>query len=230
MKTLGLIGGITWHSTAIYYQTINQWVNEKLGEHHAAQLILYSVNFNDFKKHQTHHDWHRMEEMLGGIAIKLECAGAEAIMLCSNTPHIVAPQIQQRIKIPFIHIAEVTAREIAKHGIKKIGLLGTKITMENSFFIEHLEAMGIETILPTPSEREWIHQSILQELSRGIFNQPTKTEYIKIINHLFAKGAEGIILGCTEIGMLIHSTECKPPLFDTTLIHAKAGVDFALSI
>lgn len=229
MKTVGLIGGTSWVSTIDYYKYINQMVNEKLGGVSSAKLFLYSLDMEVLLKFGSTNDWKGLANFLSAIAKKLETAGAEAIIICANTPHIVADVIQQNIKIPIIHIAEETAKEIVKHQIKTVALLGTKITMEQNFFKKRLLKYGIESIVPEEADREFIHTSIFAELGKGIFSSETKKKYLDIISKLQSSGAEGVILGCTEIPMLIKQEDCAINFFDTTLIHAKAAVEFALA-
>jgi len=228
MKTLGLIGGLSWFSTSVYYRTINQLTNERLGGSHSAKLLLYSVDFNEFKILQEKDDWEQIEIMISGIAKRLEDAGADCIVMCTNTPHLVADVIQQKINIPLLHVAEETAKEIVRRKVSKTGLLGTKFTMENSFFTDRLSKFGIDTVIPEPEDRDFIHASIFNELTKGIFKQETKTRYLDIIEKLNRVGAEGIIFGCTEISLLINQGDCHSIVFDTAAIHAKAAVDFAL--
>jgi len=229
MKTLGIIGGLSWFSTSVYYRTINQLTNQQLGGSHSARLLLYSVDFNDFKTLQEKNDWDKIEQMLTDIALRLQNAGADCIVMATNTPHLVADTLRQKIKIPLLHIAEETAKEIVKQKINKVGLLGTKFTMENSFFKDRLAKFGIETIVPDNSDRDFIHDSIFNELTRGIFKDETKKIYIDIIEKLKTEGANGVIFGCTEISLLIKQDDSSITVFDTTAIHSKAAVDFALS-
>ena len=229
MKTLGIIGGLSWFSTSVYYRTINQLTNQQLGGSHSARLLLYSVDFNDFKTLQEKNDWDKIEQMLTDIALRLQNAGADCIVMATNTPHLVADTLRQKIKIPLLHIAEETAKEIVKQKINKVGLLGTKFTMENSFFKDRLAKFGIETIVPDNSDRDFIHDSIFNELTRGIFKDETKKIYIDIIEKLKTGGANGVIFGCTEISLLIKQEDSSITVFDTTAIHSKAAVDFALS-
>jgi len=177
MKTLGLIGGISWFSTSIYYKTINQLTNERLGAAHSAKLFLYSVDFNDFKTLQEKSDWKQIESMLCDSAQRLENAGADCILICSNTPHLVADAVREKIKIPLLHIAEETAKEISRQKINKVGLLGTKFTMENSFFKDRLSNAGIESLIPDSADRDFIHTSILGELTKGVFKDETRKKY-----------------------------------------------------
>lgn len=229
MKTLGIIGGLSWFSTTIYYRNINQIVGRRLGGSHSAQLLLYSIDFNDFKILQEKNDWSKIEQMFTEVAFKLQNAGADCIVMATNTPHLIADAVREKLKIPLLHIAEETGKEIEKHGIKKVGLLGTKFTMEHSFFKDRLSNFGIETIIPDNADRDFIHASIFNELTNGIFNEETKRRYAEIIDKLKAREAEGVVFGCTEISLLIKPEESSLPAFDTAEIHAKAAVDFALS-
>ena len=224
MKTLGLIGGTSWVSTVDYYRYINQLTNEKLGGLNFAQILLYSVSFNDVKTLADASDWKNLGKLLSDIAQNLESAGAEAIVLCANTTHIVADAIEKQIKIPLIHITDSTAEEILRHNIKKVALLGTKFTMDNDFYRERLLRYHIEMIIPSDEERDFIHDSIFSELGKGIFTSETKQQYLEIIENLQSRGAEGVIFGCTEIPMLIKPEDCHIPSFDTTFIHAKDAV------
>jgi aspartate racemase len=228
MKTLGLIG-ITWISTSVYFKTINRLVNERLGGAHSAKILLYSVDFNEFKSLLEKNDWEQIEETLLGIARRLEKAGADCLVMCSNTPHLAAGKIRRNIRIPLLHIAEETAKAVVRQKANKVGLLGTKFTMENSFFKERLSAFGLETLIPDGEDRDFIHASILSELTNGIFKAETKNRYLEIIEKLRGMGAGGVILGCTEMPLLIEQTDCRVTIFDTTAIHSEAAVDFALS-
>jgi aspartate racemase len=229
MKTLGLIGGLSWYSTSVYYRTINQLTNERLGSSHSAKLILFSIDFEEFRILQNTGDWEQVERMLSSLAIRLEDSGADCIVMCTNTPHLVADTIRQKIKIPLLHIAEETAKEIVKQNINKVGLLGTKFTMENSFFKDRLSQFGIESIVPDDFDKDYIHDSIFNELTRGLFKENTKNKYLDIIDKLKKDGAKGVVFGCTEFSILINPADCSIPIFDTTSIHSKAAVDFALS-
>jgi aspartate racemase len=229
MKTLGLIGGLSWYSTSVYYKTINQLTNQRLGSSHSSKLILFSVDFEEFRLLQNAGNWGAVEKMLSDIAIKLENGGADCIVMCTNTPHLVADTIRKKIKIPLLHIAEETAKEIISQKINKVGLLGTRFTMENSFFKDRLSQFGIDTIVPADADKDYIHASIFNELTRGLFKDDTKNYYLEIIDKLKSDGAKGVVFGCTEFSILIHSTDCSIPIFDTTAIHSKAAADFALS-
>lgn len=229
MKTLGLIGGTTWVSTVDYYKYINKLTTEKLGGLNSAKILLYSVRFSDVKSLADASDWESLGKLMSGIAQNLEKGGAEAIVLCANTMHIVADKVQEKTNIPLIHIADATAKAILAQNLKKVALLGTKFTMENDFYKNRLADFGIETIIPNDEERDFIHWSIFEELGKDIFTENTKQKYLEIIDKLNERGAEGVILGCTEIPMLVKPEECPIPSFDTTILHAKAAVEFALS-
>jgi aspartate racemase len=228
MKTIGIIGGLSWYSTSVYYSTINQLTNQQLGGSHSARILLYSVNFVDFKTLQEKDDWNGIGRMLSDFARRLQTAGADCILIASNTPHLVADTVRHNIQIPLLHIAEETAKVITRQNIAKVGLLGTKFTMENDFFKNPLATLGIQTIIPEIVDRESIHNAIFNELTKGIFNDGTKRKFLQIIEKLKMEGAEGIIFGCTEIALLIKPVECSIPVFDTTLIHSNAAVKFAL--
>jgi len=229
MKTLGLIGGLSWYSTSVYYRTINQLTNERLGSSHSAKLILFSVDFEEFRLLQNVGDWSSVEKMLSGIALKLQDVGADCIVMCTNTPHLVADTIRKKIKIPLLHIAEETAKEINRQNINRVALLGTKFTMENSFFKERLLQFGIDSIVPDDPDKEFIHSTIFNELTRGIFKDETKINFLEIIEKLRLAGADGVIFGCTEFSILINSSDCNIPIFYTAFIHSKAATEFALT-
>lgn len=226
MKTLGLIGGISWHSTIEYYRLLNQKVGAKLGGLHSAKLLLYSVDFQEVIP--TDDGWPRISALFCEIAERLERAGAEGLILCANTAHRVADDVQKKIGIPLIHIAEATGRAIASQKLSTVALLGTRFTMEQTFFRERLSRMRIEALIPDESDRNFIHETIFGELTHGVIKPETKSAYLKIIDKLVERGARGIILGCTEIPLLIKPADSSLPLFDTTEIHASAAVDFML--
>jgi aspartate racemase len=228
MKTLGLIGGTTWLSTVDYYRTINQLVNARRGGHASARLILYSVDFEEFKPPADPAGWAKIGAAFATIAKKLEAAGAEGLVLCANTPHLLADVIQSGLGIPLLHIAEITARAIAEKKLTRVGLLGTRFTMEQDFFKERLARAGIEALVPDDTDRTFVHDSIFGELGKGVFSPETKARYLAIIDRLVARGAQGVILGCTEIPLLVKPEDCTVPTFDTTTLHATAAVDFAL--
>ena len=229
MKTLGMIGGSSWVSTVDYYTYINKMVNDKLGGIASAKILMYSMNMEDLFRFASVKNWDGLAYFLSEIAKKLEGQGAEALVICANTPHIVADAIQKNIGIPLINIAEETAKEIARQKISKAILLGTMITMEQDFFKQRLLKYGIQTVIPEQEDREFIHGSIFSELGKWIILPATKKRYQEIIEGLTTTGKEGVILGCTELPMLIKQEDCPIATFDTTLIHAKAAVEFMMS-
>ena len=228
MKTIGLIGGLTWLSTLDYYRLLNQKVNEQLGGVEAAKIILYSVNFAEIKVLTEAGDWESISTMITDVAKKLQQAGADCILICANTMHKIADEVQAAITIPVIHIAEHTADDIASKKIKKVALLGTKYTMQLDFYTNKLSAKDITTIIPNEDDIAYINNAIYTEMSKGLFLDATKERFIQIIHQLQEQGAEAIILGCTEIPILVKQTDVTIPLFDTTLIHVNAAVKFAL--
>ncbi|RYJ37011.1 Aspartate racemase [Flavobacterium anhuiense] len=230
MKKIGLIGGISWVSTSDYYTLINKGINEKLGGLNFSECLIYSFNYADIKKNNDANDWDSTFSMLLKAAEVLKSGGAEAILLCANTMHLIADRLQNAIDIPLIHIAEETAIEIEKKQLKKVGLLGTKFTMELDFFKDKLADKGIETIIPVSEEvKDFIHYTIFEELGRGLATEETKKRYLEIANELIKNGAEGIILGCTEIPLVIKEGDLNVPIFDTTLIHTQAAINFQLT-
>jgi len=229
MKILGLVGGTSWVSTVDYYRLINEGINKELGGLEFAECMIYSMNYGQLKRNLDADDWDAILSMLSNAAIKLENSGAKAILLCGNTTHLVADRLQAILGIPLIHIATATAEAIAKKELKKVALLGTRFTMERDFYRDKLMERNIEVIIPDDEDRVFIHHTIFEELGRGQFKPETKQRYIDIISKLAEQGAEGIILGCTEIPMLLNSGDVDIPLFDTTAIHSKAAVEFALS-
>jgi len=230
MKKLGLIGGISWVSTIDYYRLINEGINEKLGGLNFAECIIYSFNYAEIKKNNDSNDWDNSLQILSAAGRHLKNAGAAAIVLCANTMHLIADKLEEEIELPVIHIATATADEIKKTKIKKVGLLGTKFTMEYDFFTAKLTAQNIETIIPANEDRDFIHGTIFNELGAGILLPDTKERYLNIINKLIDAGAEGIVLGCTEIPLLIKPEDITAPLFNTTEIHSAAAVKFALGL
>jgi len=229
MKLLGLIGGISWISTVEYYRLINEAVNEQLGGLNFSNCMIYSFNYEDIKRNNDAGDWDKTLQMIADVALSLQSAGAGAIVLCANTMHYIADALAQKINIPIIHIAEETAHVIKRLEIKKVALLGTKFTMEYSFFRDKLKEQGIEAIIPNDKERDFMHYTIFEELGRGVILEQTKHRYLEIINSLIEQGAEGVILGCTEIPLLIKQSDITVPAFDTTAIHAAAAVRFSLA-
>lgn len=228
MKILGLIGGTSWVSTIDYYRLINEGINEILGDLNFAECIIHSFNYADIKQNNDADDWDETLRMMTSAGQNLKNSGAKAIVLCANTMHKIADELAQNIQIPVIHIAAATGDAIKNEGIKKVGLLGTKFTMEQAFFRDKLIERGIEVEIPDADERDFIHYTIFEEFGRNVFKPETKAFYLKVIHKLIAQGAEGIILGCTEIPLLICSDDIAIPLFDTLQIHAKAAVEFAL--
>jgi len=229
MKKLGLLGGISWVSTIDYYKYINEGINEKLGDLNYAECIIYSVNFQEVHNNNNADDWDANFKLFSVACENLKKSGAEVIVLCANTAHLIADRIQQAVQLPLINIATATATTINKQGLKKVGLLGTKFTMERDFFKEKLAEKGIEALVPEKEDRDYIVKTLDKELHKGIILEETKKGYLAIIDRLIKVGAEGIILGCTEIPLLIKPEEISVPAFDTTSIHAQAAVEFALS-
>ncbi|UPM55589.1 aspartate/glutamate racemase family protein [Gottfriedia acidiceleris] len=231
MKTIGLIGGMSWESSLLYYQIMNERVKEKLGGHHSAKSLLYSVDFQEIKTLQFEDRWDELTKSMIDIAKKLEKSGADCLVICTNTMHKMAKEVEDSVKIPLLHIADATAKEIVNNGIKKVALLGTAFTMEHDFYKGRLiEQFCLDVIVPNEAERKLIHNIIYEELCLGIVKEESKQVYLNIINHLIEHGAEAVILGCTEITMLISQENCSIPVFDTTRVHAESAVDFALSI
>ncbi len=228
MRTIGLIGGMSWESSLEYYRIINEEVKERLGGLHSAKCVMYSVDFEEIEICQRNNEWEKAARILASAALSLEAAGADFIVLCTNTMHKVADQIQADIQIPFLHIADLTANQVLADEIETIGLLGTKYTMEQDFYRGRLEARGIKVITPREADREIVNSVIYEELCLGKITEESRREYQRIIRDLVEQGAEGVILGCTEIGLLVKSDDSPVPLYDTTLLHAKGAVDYAL--
>ena len=230
MKKIGLIGGLTWVSTIEYYRLLNQLVNEKLGGSEAAEVIIYSVNFGEIKKFTEANDWENISKIICAAAKELEKAGAACVLLGANTMHKIAPEVQSAVSIPLIHIADVTATAIRNKGLSKIALLGTKYTMQLDFYKNALAEKGIETLIPDEDNIQYINTAIYTELGKNIFLPETKKRSLEIIDTLAKQGAEGVILGCTEIPLLLNQSDTSLAVFDTTLIHATAAVEFSLGI
>ncbi|MGL3998512.1 aspartate/glutamate racemase family protein [Pantoea eucalypti] len=230
MKVIGLLGGMSWESTALYYRILNQQVKQRLGGLHSAELVLYSVDFQHIEQLQAAGEWQQAGEILADAARNLERAGAQFIVLCTNTMHKVAAQISAATDIPLLHIADATGRRIQQAGVHKVGLLATRFTMEQDFYRGRLhEQFGLEVITPDEADRLFVHEVIYQELCLGEINPASRRRYREIMQQLVAQGAEAIILGCTEITLLVDATDASVPLFDTTLIHAEEAVIQALS-
>ena len=228
LKTIGLIGGMSWESTVTYYKIINETVKEKLGGLHSAKCILYSVDFHEIEECQANGNWEKSGEILGEAANNLEKAGADFIVICTNTMHKVINQIKEKISIPILHIAEMTAEKILEKGLKNIALLGTKYTMEQDFYKSKLIEKGINVIIPDKNDIEIINKVIYDELCLGTINSNSKKKFLEIVDKLRSKGAEGIILGCTEIGLLIKNEDTDVPLFDTAVIHAEEAAIYSI--
>ncbi len=228
LKTIGLIGGMSWESTVTYYKIINETVKEKLGGLHSAKCILYSIDFQEIEECQANGNWEKSGEILGEAANNLEKAGADFIVICTNTMHKVINQIKEKISIPILHIAEMTAEKILEKGLKNIALLGTKYTMEQDFYKSKLIEKEINVIIPDKNDIEIINKVIYDELCLGTINSNSKKKFLEIVDKLRSKGAEGIILGCTEIGLLIKNEDTDVPLFDTAVIHAEEAAIYSI--
>ena len=223
MKTIGLIGGMSWESTVTYYQVINDTIKQKLGGFHSAKILMYSVDFDEIETNMSSGDWTKNATLLSDAAKRLETAGADFILICTNTLHKVAPEVRKQLSVPLLHIAEVTARELKKAGIDSVGLLGTRFTMTEKFYTDVLEQSGIHVLIPEDEEVQIIDRIIFDELCVGRINEVSRQTLIGIMERLRKREAQGIVLGCTELGLLVSSENTDIPLFDTTLIHAKAA-------
>lgn len=229
MKTIGLIGGMSWESTVSYYRQINETVKERLGGLHSAKIVLYSVDFHEIERLQRAGDWMAAGELLADAARTLESAGAQCLLLCTNTMHKVAPAIEVTVNIPLLHIADPTAEAIKQAGLTTVGLLGTSFTMEQAFYRERLhDRHGLEVLIPAPEERDIVHRVIFDELCLGKINQASRAEYRSVISGLVEQGAQAIILGCTEISLLVTAQDSAVPLYDTTALHARGAAEWAL--
>lgn len=228
MKTIGLIGGMSWESTVTYYQTINRVIREQRGGLHSAKCLIYSVDFHDIEECQSKGNWAESARILSGAAQSLEQAGADFIVICTNTMHKVAEEIAEAISIPILHIADATAQILAAQSINQVALLGTQYTMEQDFYKRPLRQRGIHVTIPGEKERAFINHAIFHELCLGVISEETKKHFLAIINSLAAEGVQGVILGCTEIGLLVSQSDTNIPLFDTALIHAKAAAKLSL--
>ena len=228
MKTIGLLGGMSWESTAHYYRLINEATRKALGGLHSAPIAMFSVDFQDIEVLQHAGDWDATARILAGKATQVEAAGAELLLICTNTMHIVADEISAAINIPLLHIADATATVITESGMTSIGLLGTKFTMEQEFYRSRLERHGLKVIVPPEQDRDIVHRVIYEELCLGEIHDESRTEFLRIIDDLQQQGAEAVIEGCTEIGLLVKQEHTSVPLFDTTSIHAQQAVIEAL--
>lgn len=229
MKMIGMLGGMSWESTQTYYRAVNEGVKQALGGLHSARVLLYSVDFAEIEALQHQNDWDQLSEILIEAARSLEAGGADFLVICTNTMHKVAPQIAQAISIPILHLADATAATLKAEGVTRVGLLGTKFTMEESFYKERLEAQGISVFVPCAADRQTIHDIIYAELCRGVINSASHSIYLEVIKRLAGDGAEAVILGCTEIGLLVRQSDTTIPLYDTTLIHAQQAVTWSLN-
>lgn len=230
MKTIGLIGGMSWESTIPYYRHINEAVKARLGGLHSAKLVLFSVDFHEIERLQQSGDWDQAGRLLAAAAQALERAGAELLVLCTNTMHKVAPAIEQAVGIPLLHIADPTAAAIQAAGLSTVGLLGTRFTMEQAFYRERLEQRhGIRVLIPDEPQRQDVHRIIYEELCLGQVREESRETYRRIIASLVAQGAQAVILGCTEIGLLVGAGDAGVPLFDTTSLHARQAAEWALA-
>lgn len=229
MKTIGMLGGMSWESTASYYKAINEGIKQELGGLHSAKISMYSVDFDEIEKLQHQDNWAATAEILSSAARSIEAGGADFLLICTNTMHKVAPEVEQAVSIPLLHIADATAERLVANGIKRVGLLGTKFTMEEDFYKGRLtDKYNIEVVVPEPDEREIVHDVIYSELCLGKFLDRSLLKYLAIIDELAEKGAEAVILGCTEIALLVQQKHTKVPLYDTTEIHASAAVTLAV--
>lgn len=228
MKTIGLLGGMSWESTLSYYRVLNEGVKQQLGGLHSARIVLYSVDFAEIEALQHQGRWSETVEILVTAAKSVEAAGADFLLLCTNTMHKVAPQLEAQLTIPLLHIADATARVLLQDGIRQVGLLGTRFTMEQDFYLERLQQAGIIVLVPEQEQRSVVHSIIYDELCRGVISDSSRKQYLNIIDNLAAKGAQAVILGCTEIGLLLQQRDTTMPLYDTTAIHARMAVEYAL--
>lgn len=228
MKTIGLLGGMSWESTLSYYRALNEGVKQRLGGLHSAKVVLYSVDFAEIEALQHQDRWSDTAEILADAAKSVEAAGADFLLLCTNTMHKVAPQLEAQLTIPLLHIADATARVLLQDDIRQVGLLGTRFTMEQDFYRERLQQAGITVLVPEQEQRSVVHRIIYDELCRGIISDRSREQYLEIIGSLAVQGAQAVILGCTEIGLLLQQSDTNMPLYDTTAIHATQAINYAL--
>ena len=229
MKTVGLIGGMSWESTVTYYQLLNKGIKDALGGLHSAKVLLYSVDFYEIESLMSRGAWDKAAELLGDVAARLEQAGADMILICTNTLHKVAPQVQAKIRVPLVHIAEAAAETLKEQGISRVGLLGTQYTMTQEFYRDKLVERGIEVLIPEGDDIELVNRVIFDELCLGIVKEESRAEYLRVIAALQQRGVQGILLGCTELGLIVAKEDVSLPLFDTTEIHAKKALALALA-
>ena len=229
MKTVGLIGGMSWESTVTYYQLLNKGIKDALGGLHSAKVLLYSVDFYEIESLMSRGAWDKAAELLGDVAARLEQAGADMILICTNTLHKVAPQVQAKIRVPLVHIAEAAAETLKEQGISRVGLLGTQYTMTQEFYRDKLVERGIEVLIPEGDDIELVNRVIFDELCLGIVKEESRAEYLRVIAALQQRGVQGILLGCTELGLIVAKEDVSLPLYDTTEIHAKKALALALA-
>jgi len=230
MKTIGLIGGMSWESTVPYYRQVNEGIKVRLGGLHSAKVVLYSVDFHEIEQLQRDGDWDAAGERLADAARRVQAAGADLIVLCTNTMHKVAPQMEAAVSIPLLHIADATGAAITAAGHRTVGLLGTRFTMEQDFYRQRLQDRhGLQVLVPEADDRRLVHDVIYDELCRGVIRDPSREAYRRVMDDLVERGAQAIILGCTEIGLLVGPQDARVPLFDTTALHASAAVEAALA-
>ncbi len=228
MKTIGMLGGMSWESTLLYYRLLNEQVRARLGGLHSAKLLLESVDFAEIELLQSHGNWQTLAEMMTSKAVALENAGAEMLMICTNLMHKVAPQVAERISVPLVHIGDAVGNEVGARGLTKVGLLGTRYTMEEDFYRGRLkDRFGLEVIVPDEADRDYIHKTIFSELCLGEFKKETMLAYLEIISELELRGAQGIILGCTEIPLLLHQDDLELPLLNTAELHVRYALNLS---
>lgn len=229
MKTIGLIGGISWQSTLVYYKILNELAAQQLGEPHSCKCLINSVQFAAVKKGQLENDWDSLNELMAGAALSLQKAGADLLLIGANTMHLTAPYVQQKIDIPLLHIVDVVGEQIKVKDLNTVALLGTKYTMKKDFYKKHLkEKFEVDVLVPDGADFDLVNEVIYKELVKGIINENSKKQYLAIMNRLVEKGAQGIILGCTEIPLLVQQSDCAFPVFDTTRLHAEAAIALAI--
>lgn len=228
MKTIGLIGGMSWESTVSYYQIINEKVKEKLGGLHSAKILLYSVDFAEVEKEMSAGNWDKVAEIISSAAVNLEKAGADCILICTNTVHKVAGEVKKSISVPLFHMVDCVSEVLIRKKIRKVALLGTRFTMTEDFYKGRIIDRGIDVMIPSEKDVSVVDDIIFKELCLGIIKPESKKAYLRIIDELAAKGAEAVIFGCTEIGLLLDSKECSIPAFDSTVIHASAAAEFGV--
>lgn len=230
VKTVGMIGGMSWESTVSYYQALNEGIKAELGGLHSAKICLYSVDFSEIEALQHQGKWDETAVILSKAAQSVEAGGADCLLICTNTMHKVAPQIEANITIPILHIADATAEQLLSDGVTKVGLLGTRFTMEQDFYKRRLvDKFGIEVLVPNEDDRDVIHSVIYEELCQGVVNAESRKSYLEVVDRLASQGAQAVILGCTEIALLINQNHTNVPLYDTTKIHADYAVKWAIS-